>query len=443
VALTGQPYRLPRDRAGTRELLRDVLEELPPRLGQWLAERPPESVAPVKNEAAPRATPRRGNTRTLSQSDWQRYLEGDSKRAGEGATMVRDDRAREALELYRSLPTRPKGHPPTFVIQAQADLGEWDRRHVDVEAILKEESDVWLASKPLSPEALSRIYWLTRFALLEKDGRLSRPHIDLLKKICPLVKGTGLNRLPALLAVAEGISGALIMDSRMYSSALKTEAAGRVILVKHSQLKFRLKPVLVLDGQLAVTQRDWWARIAGVSNEAFWLATDAARLQHLQARMDRLHARPIARVNQLFDQVRDQALIRPDALSMPGAVLLLRGMTTEFHRPLREALLAVSNDGRAGALTRSLLNPILEKMSIRPLELDPENFYQRLEKNPQAWYSAFIAYADRCRLLPSLCERLKSVTDDGNKLKRVVTSFLAWDKALSGGIASGWQQRFL
>ncbi|ROU08130.1 hypothetical protein [Lysobacter enzymogenes] len=428
LALLGHPYTVPRDLVSVQTVLRDVIEELPADLRNRLA-------PPVDNVAPGVA---RSRSDDMGDSDWRRYLEGDerSKRAGEGAQMVKADLAREALDLYLARPTRPPGLPPTFVIQAQADLGEWDEGITDIDAILEREADDWLARKSIGPEALSRIYWITRLAL-QAHGRLSTHHAMLLRNVSETAAGPGLSTLPALIAVAETMRGEPIMAGRMRSQALKTEAAGRTLLSPiHGPLP---ETIEFFDASIAVVQSDWRQRMIQLA-PATLIRANAAHLRDLQSRIDALHAKPIAQVNQLFNKMRTRIPVEPSTVSgLNSATLLFRGLTPEFYRPLREALLALCENGVASPMMRQAAIPIFDHMSIRPAEMEPATFYRRLSSNPNAWCTAFIVHADRCRLLPGLCEFLARFAENP-KSRRIASSFLAWDKALCRGTTSDWGQ---
>ncbi|QQQ01920.1 hypothetical protein [Lysobacter enzymogenes] len=432
LAVLGHPYTVPRDLVSVQTVLRDVIEELPADLRNRLAP-PVGSVAPGVARGVARSS-----IDDMSDSDWQRYLEGDerSKRAGEGAQMVKADRAREALDLYLARPTRPPGLPPTFVIQAQADLGEWDEEITDIDAILKREADDWLARKSIGPEALSRIYWITRLAL-QAYGRLSTPHAALLRNASETATGPGLSTLPALIAVAETMSGEPIMAGRMRSQALKTDAAGRTLLCPiHGHLP---ETIELFDAGIAVVQSDWRQRMIQLA-PARLIRANEAHLRDLQSRLDALHAKPIAQVNQLFNKMRARIPVEPSTVSgLNSAMLLFRGLTPEFYRPLREALLALCENGVASPMMRQAAVPVFDHMSIRPAEMEPATFYRRLSNNPNVWCTAFIVYADRCRLLPGLCEFL-ALFAENPKSRRIASSFVAWDKALCRGVNSDWGQ---
>ncbi|SDZ07258.1 hypothetical protein SAMN04487939_11496 [Lysobacter sp. yr284] len=425
LAVLGHPYSMPHVSEPMHAILRDVMEELPAALRARLAPKV-ESVAPGNASA---------RVDSMAQAEWRLYLEGSERygRTGEGAQMVKADRAREALNLYLSRPTRPPGAPPTFVIQAQADLGEWDDGVTDIDAILRQEMDAWLGQKSIGPEALSRIYWITRLAL-QAHRRLSGPHVELLRDASAAAKGPGLSTLPALIAVAEALQGEPIMNERMRKQALSTDAAG--VLLLSGWRRPAPSTAGLFEAGLVVTQADWRQRVArlatAVSNPA-----DLARIRDLQSQLDDLHGGPMAQVNLLFNKLRDRIQVAPDLTDLEGAVLLLRGPTVEFHRPLREALLALCADGVANAEMRGLIDSTVARMSIRPREMQPKIFYSRLKANPRAWCTAFVSYADRCRLLPGLCADLARYSTD-RKSRRIASSFLAWDEALCHGISSDW-----
>jgi hypothetical protein len=433
-AALGLAPRIPRDRERVRELLQDVLQELPAEIRGALEEegdgvhatQSSQSESSMRARAASDATPQQ----------WRRYLEGDEKADGEGTKLVEADQAREALELYERKRTRPDGQPPTFILQALADLGDWDSELASIESIVGAEAESWLSPKSLRPADLSRIYWTTRLAMLGGDGRLSPNHAYLLRRVSSDQRAAKLTALAELVGVAEAISGERIMEEPMRAYALRQEATPRVVLTAWTATVARYAKLEV--GDLAVAQADWWQRI-GASRDAFTGKSDISRLQKMQAQVDKLAGAPMAQVNLTFGRLKETVEVVPSSLRAEEGVLLLRGQTTEFHRPLREALLQYCADGKAGAMTRSVFSPTLECMSIRPAEMEPEVFFRRLEANPRAWCTAFVSYADRCRLLPSLCERMLGQTGN-SKARRVASSFLAWDRAIGGGFQSDWLQ---
>jgi hypothetical protein len=429
AAVLGHAFRIPRRVDALEPWLRDVLDELPLPLRDKLLNDP--DLAAVSDSAAPDFAER------MSDADWRTYLEGDAKRDGEGMLLVNDDRASEALKLYRKRPTGAKGRPPTFVIRAMADLGDWSNKMVDLKAIVTEEANRWLRSKGPDAGALTRLYWLTRLALLKPGTKLPSPLVELLRSVPANANTSGAATLAGLIAVAEAQTGLEILNPEMRRAAQGTPDEGRIFLAAKGRLKqSRLQ---IRASQVVVTQRNWVDAIS-----AYPEVVDIRRLADLRDRLEGLHGRPIAEVNQLFESELKPIEIDWDGKRMAPAILLLRGLTNEFLRPLREALLVYCGDGIAGPRTRSLFLPILDCMTIRPAELEPETFIDRLEHNPSAWCSAFVSYADRSRLLPSLCEELMKFGTVGRDAMphRIARSFLEWDRALCAGGSSDWS-RFL
>ncbi|MFC0220558.1 hypothetical protein ACFFJ7_19455 [Pseudochelatococcus lubricantis] len=360
--------------------------------------------------------------------DWRFHLEGRLGKPGQGDQLVGDDRAAEALAMYRERPTREPGLPPTFVIQALADLGQWDGGDVDVQAIVTE---VLHTLSPRNVNAgIERAYWLTRYALQRDPGKLLPAHVELLNKCVNYLKGPGLATFPPLLAVVEALSGERILPSRMITSVQGNEGEGRIYLARRQRMSRELAA-----GLFAVTQHDWLNRV--LQTRAL---PNADALAGIQRQLNDLHGQPIAMVNQQFLRFRQAFDVQWNGDDMPAGVLLLRGMTAEFLRPLREMLAGVAAEKGVETL-RPSIDRTIAAMTIRPAEMEPAVFHERLAANPRAWLSAFISYADRSRLLPIFCEDIAAIFgntgDAGSNPARVARSFLAWDKALGG--PSDWR----
>lgn len=405
--------------------LRDVLDDLPADLRARLLGRA-DPVAPNVQTEAP-----------TSDNEWRLYLEGKGTKDGEGARLLKRDRAAEALALYRDRPTRPEGVPPTFVIRALADLGEWDTGEVDLPAIL-DEAKFWLSAKRLSGQAMSRLYWVTRFALVRDQARLSDEHAETLAACCRLMSGAALSTLPALVAVAEAGLDRTIMPPRMRGGRGAIESATRVHLIHVRRTRESITFNPHIDA-LAVIQRDWSHRIR---RDAFRVVVEALGLDWVQKALDGLHGKPVAAMNPTLNTLRKPVTVHWDGQDIDAAILLLRGQTTEFLRPVRQALLDLNFEGSARGLLEDIARQLTERMSILPEELNPEIFMQRLEHDPGAWIAAFVAFVDRSRLLPHLCERLAALSGNApavQKARRVADSFLSWDLAIcGGGQTSGW-----
>lgn len=424
-ALLGEPIGVLRHPATIARHLRDVLDELPPDLrSRLLARRDALPTAPTAGAAPP------------PDDEWRLYLEGEGSKDGEGARLLKRDRVAEALALYRDRPTRPHGMPPTFVLRALADTGEWDTGEVDIPAIL-EESRWWLAAKRLSGQAMSRLYWLTRFALVRDKARLSDAHADLLEACCRLVTGEALSTLPALVAVAEAGLDRTIMPPRMRSGRGTIESATRVHLidVRRARRPLMFKPHV---NAIAVIQRDWAHR---VRREARAMVGEQ-ELSWVQKALDDLDGQPVAAMNPMLHTLRRPLTVRWDGEDLAAGILVLRGETTEFLRPVRQALLDLSSEAPDFGVLKDIARTLTGRMSILPEELNHEIFMQRLEHDPAAWIAAFVAFADRSRLLPHLCDRLATLSGSSaaiRKARRVAESFRSWDLAIcGGGRTSGW-----
>ena len=441
----GQRAILPRGDKALR-ILRDLADQFPQGMGGEIASqiddvlayrestvreayraRVPES-AKGRNPLPGEVLPAPPDAFIMEDPDWRFYLEGRNGKPGQGDQLVADDRAAEALAMYREKPTRERGRPPTFVIQALADLGEWDGKDVDVRAIVR-ELGAKFSSRKVNAE-LDRIYWITRFALQRDAGKLSEPHIRLIEKCCEFLKGPSLAMFPPLVAIVEAFSGGRILSLRVTTGAGGNEGEGRIHLVRRQKIATK-----IAIGQFAVTQRDWLEQVRRTG-----ALSKADSLNGVQRMIDELHGQPIAFVNQQFARFRQDVGVAWDGEDMKAGNLLLRGMTAEFHRPLRETLANVISEKGIDVLGPAI-DRTLSAMTIRPAEMEPKIFYERLRANPRGWLSGFVNYVDRSRLLPSFCDAiardLADVGRAGPNAARVARSFLAWDEALGGG--SDWR----
>lgn len=429
AAVLGHGYKLPR---GPRviEILREIFDQLPSGLQDKLVAKSRTIEATLSEEITISANVS-GGSRATSDRDWTLYLEGNGKRTGQGEQLVQEDQAAEALKLYRDRPTRVPGLPPTFVIQAFADLGTWQAREIDLAALVRDLAEKSAQNrKGLSPDALSRLYWVTRFAMIANAGKLSKPHLDLIARTCDGLRGPGLTTLPALIAIAEAQSGRQLMNQRLIAGIRGHEAEARVALARHAPVAGEF-PV----GQIAVTQCDWLKRLARVK------AIDSRPLDWVQQVIDELGGKPSAAVNQTFAEARKPVPCKWDGHDLKSGILLLRGHTVEILRPLRETLAALYIK-RPNQVIGELIKPTIERMSVRPIEFALQSFRERLVANPRSWLTGFVGFADRARLLRGLCERIAASSlwagQEQDDAVRVARAFIAWDSALCGGGSSEW-----
>ena len=447
---------------------------------------------------------------TDSAAEWRQRLEGSDRGDGEGDRLVKRARAAEALALYRDRPTRPSGIPPTFVIQALADNAEWSTGEVDVDGIVNQLRLEAARSSGTVPNTLrSRLYWLTRYALLAAPGPLSKAHSALLRQITGRISGRGPVLLfPGILAVAEALSpdsGPLAPDD-WFRTKGAIESETRMFLVHSLHFGREATWWPHLDA-LLVTQPDWASRFAKLLSGMgpHLQAEQRLSAQRWSELLERLASSRSALTRQLealsassglmsprgtsgasvirqalnygrqyielgglalllealigrnlaFDLPVLNALLRELRQPVPlfigtqtdpkDKVFLLRGLTTEIHRPLRAAI------GRLAAIApaeRSRLEAIArrcaEGFGFKPREFANPEFQERLSRDLTGIYTILIPFADRSRRLPDLCEDLASTqpsTPEVAVVTRVAKAFLAWDAALCAGRSSTWQPK--
>ena len=347
--------------------------------------------------------------------------------------MVKHDQAHEALKLYRDRPTRQIGLPPTFVIRALSDLGEFDQFDLNIEGKLHEIFDTYGVNlKKTSSSSLSEIYWLTRYALLREKGKLSDTHITVLRNLSINAKGPALTQIPSLIAVAEAMSGFTIMDERMRRAALKSGNELRILLGANSD--FLGKPQTFKLNQIAVVQDNWSEEIlnSGLADKPL-----SIMVKKTQGRIKHLHGRALGTINQAIERLPGEVMIDGGGLDLDTQILLFRSFTHEFYKPLREAIL---RDFDSLNLLNSLFGSVVEAMTIIPKELEVKNLRHRLDRDTRSWVSGFIAFADQARLLPLIFEQLERHSINP-KTWQVCDSFKAWDMALCKGRSSLWQPK--
>ncbi|SMH62590.1 hypothetical protein [Azospirillum agricola] len=381
-----------------------------------------------------------------SNRTWRTYVEGWGVRDGEGERLVRRGRAEEALELYRFEPTRPRGLPPTFVLQALADAGHFRATEVDTEGVTEEIRMEMDRSNGSLPNMLrSRLYWLVRYTLLGRPGPLPDPLHAVLKEAAWRFSGSGPVLLfPAIAAVAEAFAPGRgpIAPDRWFRIRGAIESETRMFLVHHLHFGREAMWWPHLDA-LFVPQPDWpdvaggqvgrdpWERFARLAG---WFFTE------------RLHVRSVHSLVEfggVLREMREPVRISIDHRTEPdGAVALLRGMTTEFHRPLRAAVTRCA--GASDELRARLIEAadhVLLRLPFRPKELTDGEWRRRVDRDFGAAFGLLIPFVDRARRLPRFCENLRWVAGDdpdGADLALVADSFLAWDRAICRGMTSEW-----
>ena len=444
-AMLGDAPARPRNAAAIAGQLAEVIDDLTP---EWRAalRAPPPAAPPRAREVTVEVTvPAEPSltlsvTRGRSDEDWRLYLEGVGTKGGEGDRLLDRDRAEEALALYRDRPTQPRGTPPTFVIRALADIGDWNSDDIDVDAILAESRD-WENAKRLSPAALSRLYWITRLMLLRDDARLSPGHIETLRRACALLTGEGLTTMPAIIAVAEAGSKTEILPERMMTPRGASQTVMRVSLARAVTWRRQFALTLPIE-DIVVAQLDWRKSLTASAGRLI----DVPRLDWVQKTLAALNDRPIAEFNASLREWKRTVDLKWDGKDLTPVILSLRGLTTEFLRPLRQVLVDIYDQDHDNVLLHVLM-PVIERMSLRPVEFSSGRLAVALKQDRRAWCAAFVGFADRARLLPLLCRILIDVpgklpASATERATRVARSFLIWDEALCGGLSSEWSARY-
>lgn len=447
-----RPTLTPSTQARVAPVLKPFLDDLPGDARDLLQR---EDLA-----VARRSGSRRASAKTLAARDqagggysdveWRAYLEGVAGKDGEGAKLVSRGRAEEALQLYRNRPTRPTGRPPTFVIQALADSGAWQTRDVNAARVLTELERELIASKRISSALISRGYWLTRLCLLRTPHTLSGRHRKFLTMLCRKISPHRASALAGLIAMAEALSpgdGPIAPRSWL-------EAKG----VMESETRLRLARILHFEGTpdwsphldaVAVTQMDWLARArqVGAAGHGGMIAGQTITLTAALRVLRGLQGKPYAEVSKVMRSLRSPVRVRGDEVRYEAAILLLRGLTTELHRPIAQALISnltlPARSKEEPSPFQGLATRVIGRMSIKPAEFQLGHFLGVALIDPAVWIPALVAYCDRCRLLPDLIEALAEIEnpEDRELLARVTETFRAWDRALSGPGGSSWPTR--
>jgi aldehyde dehydrogenase len=392
---------------------------------------------------------------TESDREWRARLEGTGSRDGEGDRLVKRNRAADALRLYRDRPTRKLGLPPTFVLQALADNAEWQTNEVDVDGIIEELRNDRASKGGAGVNAIrSRLYWLTRYELLRSPHGLGDSHMRLLRDEAFSTSGRGPVLLyPGVLALAEAIRQGTtsFAPEAWFSAHGAIESETRLFLVEHLCFgrSVRFRPHL---DALLVTQPDWPARARAILSVMQPPSTNANRtrvefpqLDSVAAFLRREHGEELdlPGLNSWLRSLRRPIDVMIDRETAPEDVIfLLRGLTSEVHRPLRASVsrLAAAEPDRRRDLAE-IVRRCAAGFGVCPREFAAEELEARIARDISGVFAILIPYADRSRRLQSLCEDLLSIgaaTPDSRVVTDVAQVFLAWDKALCAGRNSAY-----
>ena len=369
-AMLGEP--LPHvDLPSVRRDLARVVQHLPAQAQSLLQAVEPDAHSQSREDQKGGAA---HSFETASDEEWRNYLEGVGGAEGQGDRLVARGKLTEAIELYRNRPTRPPGVPPTFVIQALTDAALWDSKDVDLAPLIGGVQRMAAHGKGrISPKGLKLIYWVTRYCLVSDPKSAPRLVRPFLAAIFERLSTTGSTfALASLASVVEALSpkqGPIVPVSWL-ARKRRIAAETRIYLVHrlHYGALHRFAPPL---DSIVVIQKDWARRVTVKRSSPFGQSFRPPQgTQKLLQSLD--HAR-FAEVSKVMRGLRRAVPVSLQDLERDQAVDLLRGMTIEFHKPLRYALAALlpgkdpaqsSSDSTAHAFALQVLRKVSEWMTI-------------------------------------------------------------------------------
>ncbi|HYP04674.1 MAG TPA: ATP-binding protein [Bryobacteraceae bacterium] len=399
---------------------------------------------------------------TLPDDAWTRYLAGDGNEPGEGDRLVQAADPMIALALWRKRPVRVDGQLPVFVLQALAETAEWH------DEARKGSLDV-LKSLDTDTQSTLRLYWLTRIQLL-RGKPLSGLHLECLSK----VQGGDRAEHISLTAVAEAREKRQVIPDHVLEEG-QFSSETRVYLV-HSTRFGDVTSFRPATDALVVIQSDWaervmraypfdpsmWARLAELAGDLrytvpkrtdrFWRdwirkfravraqrEFDVTRHHNLRSAQDllaTLDGAPLDTVATTIRSLRQELRVSLSRRDAAAQVLLLRGLTPEFYRPIRQALCEAINVRTAQI--EGFMRQLRPAFTICPNDLEPEAFIPRVSATPTAWFLSLVQFADRARVIETLLDCAVGVAPDHEKLRRVRDAWIAWDRAICNGLTSDW-----
>ena len=363
---------------------------------------------------------------SLPDSAWERYLCGDGVEPGYGDQVVMSSDPFIALSLWRRRPVGEPGRPPTFVLQALAETAEWTDQSADIDRIVGE-----LEAAPRQSAMLRRLTAVTRLALLQRPAPLSEAHAALIRRTLEHHWRNGaVAELCAIAAVAEALGNEPLVPPTYLEgdAALSSETRLYLVHTWRFRKKFRWKPHL---DALVTIQQDWSHRVSAFDD---FLEPDA--LHEAVAAAEKLHGAPLDAVTRALQKLRRPVPLRvkPDEDHHAAHVLLLRGPTPEFYRPVRQAL---KESFASAQQIEELIAALRPQLSICPKDLEPRTFAARAEHDPVSAFLALATFVDRARAMGALLNWACKLSPTP-KLQRVRVAWQQWDLAIGQGIASDW-----
>lgn len=380
-----------------RELLRDrptVLEFY--RYAQDLPKNLTESIlgptAPWRDEMLADVAP---IARRSSKAEWREYLEGGLRKIGTGTKLVTSGNALQSLSIYRERPTRERGTPPNFVIEALCDEALWntdrsDPAFVETEAVIEELHRDYRKKGLVDFE---RLRLIARLELLRGETSVLKPE-RLLDMALHLTNGAPDTGLRSILRIADAMSGQRIL---------------RMIPPPKSAASFQTTP------RNLIPDADGWLPIdvpsirvdAIVKFDPLWIDTFEQMLERSTIRpvrlpvpnlvpmLARLKRSRFSTVAELLRVLRVNVRMTIPDMSPQSAQMMLQGSFPELQKPLVSAVRDLAL--RDHQLASSLITRTRDAFPACPRDFrDIEGL---LERNDAAWLPAFLSYVDRSGLL--------------------------------------------
>jgi hypothetical protein len=403
-----------RDLSESIRELRPYVEELPEIAQSYLQDRLIRQLGP------------RQARESLPDRAWQRYLVGEGDERGYGDVLVSRSDPLAALSLWRERPVGEPGRPPTFVIQALAETGEWDDGSLDIEEAVEDLK--WM--NPV--ERLRRLTAVTRLALLRRPAPLSNAHASFIHQVLSDSprEAARVVELCAIATVAEALGNEAIVPYELLDDSAAVASETRLYLVHTWRFGQRFKWRPQLDA-LVTIQRDWADRVGHLGD---WL--EYGDVREAQGMIDGLHGGPLDAVTRVLERLRRPVRIhtKPDRGDQVAHILLLRGPTPEFYRPVRQALREAFTSGEG---IEELMTRLSAGLSIRPKDLEPRIFAARAQRDPVSMFLALATYVDRARVMAVLLDSACAISDAA-KLHRVRDTWHFWDRSIGSGMSSSW-----
>jgi hypothetical protein len=446
--------------SGTGAAMRRRADDLPERARAFVEVLDFESGTGRNRRAvAARSIPAEQALTELPDDLWQSFIGGDGSRRGEGDRLVDQGDPSMALDLWRRRPAGQQGCPPTFVLRALADTGDWAGSEADIATLTDELSDKSVGRETDRPRTDERLYWTLQYALLAKPFGFARgseefrPLIKLLKRFHDRKHKSNLGReFVALSAIVEGLCEERILPERLFDSSGPYASCTRMYL-QRGRWSGRVLQWHVEFAHLITLQRNFAASFSNkhqdvlrsgthVVFQSLATAATANVLRSIQSEINGLHGKPIDRAQKVTELMKRKATVRAgrhESSDRALEVRLLRGATPELHRPARQALVEALVEDRYSAIpNRSSQERVMEfaseafrLFSIKPAELNPKRFAARASADPQAAFLTFVQFADRARVLESALLVARTHAIDEGKIMRVVSALRAWDWALA------------